>query len=393
MADARRAHYHRRAVRPLRALVVLALPALGLAGGCHTAGDGGGTAPDEALDEAPDPQQEHLQRLEAIRATFDQQQTHLQAKLPPILARFRNDDPGEWSRAKAAIEADPLLLAAVAPRPRPGVRAPDSPLLWATDRNPRGERARADLVFLGRAYEAAAGFDSPDPADWTRARERLQALGERGVDSAAIAILLRLRPLDLPAGAMRRLQDELAALGPGALRVLRVALEVVEFNVAERLLPVLQPLGEPAVDLLLALCDHERDDVVRFALKGLATAPHPRAVPRLRRFLGPEQSWMAQSYALAALGRTPGPEAGAAILEACGHADPSVARFAAQAAAEHHRGQRDADAVRALLRLLGRAGDEWQEARAAAREALQQVTGLRRGTEADFEQWLNQRTR
>ena len=339
--------------------------------------------------EAPaDAQQQYLQRLEAIRTSFDQQQTRLQAALPPILARFDRGDPAEWAAAKAAIESDPLLLAAVAPRPRPGVAPPESPLLWASDRGPRGER-----VFMGRAWEAAAGFDSPDPEDWTRARQRLQALGERGVDSAAIAIILRLRRLDLPAGALRRLQDELAALGPGALRVLRVALEVVEFNVAERLLPVLAPLGEPAVDLLLALADHPRDDVVRFALKGMAAAPHAKAVPRLRRFLAPDQAWMAQSYALAALGQTPGPEAAAAILEACDRDDPSVARFAARALADHPDTRGDPGAARALLKLWRRPGDDWREARAAAREALQQVTGLRRGSEADFERWLTERTR
>ncbi|MHC5020825.1 MAG: HEAT repeat domain-containing protein [Planctomycetota bacterium] len=369
----------------------LLLSALGAAliAGCSGAetGDGGGDGPGDG-ESGPDPVQEALQAREAAWNAFQFGVKELSRELPPVLAKFETDDPRQWREARAAVAASKFSSAVDPGRLNPDATQADSPLTWCTERGAKGERARRDLAMLGRLYAAAGGFESPNPEDWTRARKAMASLGPRGEDSAAVILILKLQPMDLPAGIMANIQREIAGLGPGALRVARIALERANWVVVERLLPALADIGDPAVAMLVELLDHKNEDTVRVALRALIVAGGPAAARPLQRFAAPGQPWRARAYALQALGSSKSPEAADPLIAACADDDGFVARSAAEALGRLLKGTKHRGAVRAALQLHGRSGEEYADARRAGLDAARRITGSPRARAEAIRKWL-----
>jgi len=343
----------------------------------------------EATDEGPDKVQEALQAREAAWDSFQYGLKDLARELPPVLAKFESDDPRQWREARAQIAANATWSRAIDPPSRTADGSvTDGPLTWCTDRGRKGKRARGDLVMLGRLYGAAAGFESPKPTDWTRARKAMASLGPRGEDSAAVILILKLQPMDLPAGIMANIQREIAGLGAGALRVCRIALERANWVVVERLLPALEQIGEPAVDMLVELLSHRNEDTVRVALRALTVTGGPAAVEPLKRFAAPDQPWRARAYALQALGSTKSPHAAEPLIEATRDADGFVAKSAAEALGRLLRGAKHRGAVRACLQLHATRGEEYADARRAGLDAARRIVGAPRAKAETIRDWL-----
>ncbi len=356
--------------------------------GCSSAGTGDDGGNGSAGDDGPDKVQRQLQAREASWNAFRYGVKDLSRVLPPVLAKFASDDPRLWRQARAEIAASKYRSAVDPRRENADGTLAESPLTWCTDRGKKGQRARADLVMMGRLYQAAGGFDSPNRADWTRAREQMASLGRRGVESAAVILILKLQPMDLPAGVMAAIQREIAALGEGALRVCRVALERANWVVVERLLPAFDGMGEPAITMLVSLLDHKNEDTVRVALRALTVTGGPAAVQPLRRFITPDQPWRARAYALQALGSTKSPEAAEPLIRATTDPDGFVAKSAVEALGRLLKGSEHRGAVRACLQLHARNGEEYADARRAALDAARRIAGTRRATAAAMREWL-----
>ncbi len=357
---------------------ILLAAAAALGGG--TACAGGAGAVDDA--EAPDPR---LAELDRIRRDWDSRARlwgDLEDRLPPLLAPFGAGDASAWDTAVRRLRALPAHLL-VDPIPR---LLPD-----AASRGARGERARRELALLGELYAASAGFRRPDPAAWAEARERLVTLGAPGVDGAAVRLVLRLHPLDVPADEVSLVQEHLAALPDRALHVLAAALERANPMVRERLLPVFARKGAGAVPALLELLAHPEPGVRATAIRALRAIPDPRAVAALLPVAALGQPWGLRSEALLALGSSGDARARAPLLAAVSDPDVSVARFAAEGTGALLAGSEDLEAARALVVLAGRPGDEAAEAREAALKALRRVTGVKGGGRATFEEWLRAR--
>ncbi|MCI0341839.1 MAG: HEAT repeat domain-containing protein [Planctomycetales bacterium] len=354
------------------------LAAAALSGGPACAG-GADPADDP---EPPDPQ---IAALDRVRRDWDSRAKlwrELEDRLPPLLAPFGESAPEAWEAAARRLRGLPAELQ-VDPLPR---LLPD-----AASRGARGDRARRELALLGELYAAVAGFRKPDPAAWAEARARLVALGAPGVDGAAVRLVLRLHPLDVPADEVSLVQEHLAALPDRALLVLAAALERANPMVRERLLPVFARKGAGAVPALLELLAHPEAGVRATAIRALRAIPDPRAVAALLPLAAPGQPWGLRSEALLALGNSGDPRARAPLLAAVADPDVSVARFAAEGTGTLLAGSGDVEAARVLIALAARPGDDASEAREAALRALRRLTGVKGGGRATFEDWLRSR--
>jgi hypothetical protein len=247
------------------------------------------------------------------------------ALLPDLLDGFTSAQKSKWLQAKAGLE----LLE----KRHPGfvydrilVLLPD-----AVGPDEKGEVARLEMVDISRIIRAAGRFHSPDPAEWSLARKELQKLGSRGVDAAALRLIVKLRTQD--PRVLTVVQDELVALGSGAIRHLVLAprsARVGQF-IKERCVEVLARVGPPALPALLPLLGEEGERGARYyAAKSLGQIGDPGAAGTLAAAQAREKDPLVRCVMIDALAALGGEEARKAAVDALASEDLSVVKFAAR---------------------------------------------------------------
>lgn len=309
-------------------------------------------------------------RKEAFETRLEENQRTAReraALLPEPLERFASADASDWRQARAVLEllekkeagfvyarVIELLPAAV----RPGAE---------------GEAARAELVEIGRIVRLASAFQQPDPEDWRRARKALQDLGSRGVDAAAVRLILNLRTQDPE--IFLAAASELVALGAGAVRHLALAIDspTVSAYIKQRCIDVLERIGEPAIPALIALLGEDRSRSARYhAARALGRIADPAGLEAVRAAETRESDPFVRCAMLDALAQAQAPEAYAAGLRAIGDEDLSVVKFGARLLAAVG----DREALPALVDALDRVSDPAEEdVRAEILAALRLLSG------------------
>ncbi|MHC4598434.1 MAG: HEAT repeat domain-containing protein [Planctomycetota bacterium] len=319
-------------------------------------------------------------RLEADRLAWEhrtQESDRMAAEragvLPDELEAFASDDISRWRQAKATLDL-------LEKKQKGFVYARILVLLpRAMKRGSEGEPARKELVQIGRIIREARRLESPEPSEWTEARIALQRLGSQGVDAAAVRLIVKLRNHD--PNVLSRVQDELAALGSGAVRHLALALQSERIGqfIKDRCVDVLARIGAPAVPALSALLEEGTDRGGRFyAAKALGKLGDPALTPGLAAAEAREADPYVRCALLDALTRLGGQEAEKAAIRGLGAADLSVVKFSARAVAKLGA----SGAVQALIDALERTGREGaDDVRVEVLGALRLLTGRPGGTD------------
>jgi len=282
------------------------------------------------------------------------------ALLPDALARFDAREPSAWQQGRASL----LLMEK---RQRGFVYDRILELLPRAVEGD-GTEARAELVRIGRIIEIAGRFEEEDPRAWQAARKALQALGPEGVDAASVRLIMKLTTQD--ADRLLFVQEELLALGAGAVRHLVLALRTagVKASVKERITDVLARSGAVARPALLGLFEEPTTRAGRYyAAKTLGRMGDPGALEALADAERTEADPLVRCVMIDAMARIGGPAAEKAAIRALGSEDLSVVKFGAKAlvtleaaggvvalvdALERTRGERAEDVQREILRAL-----------------------------------------
>jgi HEAT repeat protein len=297
--------------------------------------------------------------------------------LPGLLERFGTPEPGAWKEADAALR----LLES---REKGFVYDRVLEILPAAMRQGgEGAAARGEMVRIAKVIRLSARLETASAAEWPLIRGELQALGSEGIDAAAVKLILKFRTQDPE--AFLRAQEELLALGKGAVRHLVVAAVTpgVSAIIKDRCADTLARVGAPALPALLPLLGADAPGPSRFAAaRALGRMAHPGALDALRKAEAAEEDPLIRCALLDALASIGGPSAVRAALLSLGHPDLSVMKFAARALGRMKAKEAAPDLVAALERAReAQAGDVRDEVVGA----LQAVTGLRAG--ADPEEW------
>jgi hypothetical protein len=293
--------------------------------------------------------------------------------LPEPLEAFASEDPSACKNARSKLE--------FIEKEEPGfVYARVLELLPASvDSGADGSRAREELIEIGSIIRLASLFRSDNPDDWTEARTALARLGSKGVDTAAVRLIVKLRNHDPE--ILERVQKEILALHTGAVRhlVLAVTSPRVASYIKERCIDLLVRIGPGSMPALLPLLEEKTDRSARYyTAKAIGRLGDPAAVEALAAAEAGETDPLVRCMMIEALAALRGPRALAAAIRAVADEDLSVVKFGAKALAL--LGAREG--VSALVDALERTGDDsMRDVRNEILKALRLVTGLPGGAD------------
>ncbi len=270
------------------------------------------------------------------------------ALLPKYLVMFEGDKPAAWEEGAGALtrlnekEKGFVYDRIIELLPK-AVRAGNE-----------GAAARAELARIGKIVRLAQEFDSEDRTKWGEATVALKAMGRPGESAAAVKLIQKLKSenaLDISAA-----QDGLRLLGKASLRFLVEVLksEWVRQTIKQRCIDVMAEFGRDAVLPLKELLSDPRPNVRFMGARALQALKSAESLDALAGALGKEENPLVVCAMLRALGSLGDTRAAPHVRRRIDSADPSIVKFAAEAAAALG----DKAALPSLAAALGRMKDD-----------------------------------
>ncbi|MHC5036670.1 MAG: HEAT repeat domain-containing protein [Planctomycetota bacterium] len=295
--------------------------------------------------------------------------------LPDALEKFGSENTADWQQARASLlvlekQQRGFVYARILVLIDPAVRADE-----------KGKQAREELVEIGQIIRLASRIEPSQREAWTETRTALQALGSKGVDAAAVRFILLFRTQNPE--IIGRVQEQLLALGVGAIRHLALALqsESATSDIKERCTDTLVQIGSSALPALLPLLSEKGRSARYWAAKVCGRMKNLEVLGPLSEAEAREADPYVRCMMLEALTVLGGPLAVKAAIRALAAEDLSVVKFGAKGVARLNA----SEGVPALVDALERAQDpSSRDVRDEILAALRLLTGIPGGSDPAF---------
>jgi len=266
---------------------------------------------------------------------------------------------------------------------------PDGTRRERTRRVPKGPPLEVAPELRPRLDTWWVHYLADDP-QWPAARAEWLALDDEAATNVLIESLIRemIRGTnEARIGVSHRAMDELAAVGPAAVPHLIVAVEAGDDILREQAQQVLERIGPPAAQAVLASLDRAPTGAPyrRELVEALGAVGGSRARERLIDLLSTDGDWRIRASAALALGRLGGSAAQEALLAALRREeDPFVRERVAMVLGSFATEQVVEGLIAGLRREAG--GDGHLRVARACIRSLMRLTGERHGS--DVEAWM-----